>query len=77
MLYISDQSPTMPLNPSHIGTAVERVPSCAWTSSSLALTILKIFSYWLVEELNFFLFQSITKCYSSSIFIISRLEVIR
>lgn len=37
----------MPLNPSHISTAVERVPSCAWTSSSLALTILKIFSCWL------------------------------
>ena len=33
-----------------INVVVERVPCCAWTSNSLALTMLMVPHYWLIEN---------------------------
>lgn len=40
------------LNLKHFGTniVVERVPLFAWTSSSLALTVLMVSHYWFIEN---------------------------
>jgi len=42
----------------HLGTntniVVERVPLFAWTSSSLALTVLIVSHYWFIENQSWF-----------------------
>lgn len=50
MFYIREITNYSFLN--HFGTnvAVERVPCFAWTSNSLALTMLMVSHYWLIEN---------------------------
>lgn len=65
-----------PISDLCINIVVERVPYCVWTSNSLALTMLMVPRFWLIENQSIFTKESRNAMVLKEDFLIS-LKVIR